>query len=331
MAQTKSPRNKTISITGQEREVLQNRLSPLPSQKDIPLSATDFTNVMFHLDCRALMPLLPAGGFDMIFADPPYNIKTQFKGHDISTVGNGEYRSWLETWIPKVRSLLRPNGTFYICGDWRSSHAIIDICSQYFVLQNRITFSRNKGRGSSRNWKQDTEDIWHFTLSDDFYFDVSSVMILKKVHCPYFTERGNPKGWTEKDSNGERFRLKYPSNFWDDITTPFWAMQENTDHPTQKSEHMLARLILASTAPGGAVFDPFLGSGTTAVTAKKLGRLFCGCDTELDYLCMALKRLDLADNYPGIYRYENSVFREKDDFVDSHRMCDFCVHTQSSL
>ena len=71
---------------------------------------------------------------------------------------------------------------------------------------------------------------------------------------------------------GGNFRDTHPSNLWTDISVPFWSMPENTDHPTQKAEKLIAKLVLASTNPGDFVFDPFLGSGTSSVVAKKLGK-----------------------------------------------------------
>lgn len=91
----------------------------------------------------------------------------------------------------------------------------------------------------------------------------------RRVIAPYRLN-GNPKDWHESETGN--FRDTAPSNFWDDISVPFWSMPENTDHPTQKPEKLIAKLVLASSEKGDLVFDPFLGSGTTSVVAKKLGR-----------------------------------------------------------
>ena len=115
-------------------------------------------------------------------------------------------------------------------------------------------------------------------------------------------------------SAGGKFRLTYPSNFWDDISVPYWSMPENTDHPTQKPEKLLAKLILASCPPGGFVFDPFSGSGTTLVTAKKLGRHFCGIEQNKEYCCWSLERLNRAETNPEIQGYTDGVFWERNSF-----------------
>jgi len=157
------------------------------------------------------------------------------------------------------------------------------------------------------------------------YFDVNSVKLKRRVIAPYRTDEGNPKDWDES-ANGN-YRLTHPSNIWSDITVPFWSMPENTDHPTQKPEKLIAKLILASSRPCEFVFDPFLGSGTTAVVAKKLGRRFCGVELDRDYCCWALKRIKLAECDSSIQGYSDGVFWERNSLSDQkpHRVRDSCL------
>ncbi|MBP5793552.1 MAG: site-specific DNA-methyltransferase, partial [Spirochaetaceae bacterium] len=119
---------------------------------------------------------------------------------------------------------------------------------------------------------------------------------------------GKPKDWDESDDGN--FRLTCPSNFWDDISVPFWSMPENTDHPTQKPEKLYAQVVLASSKEGDMVFDPFLGSGTASVVAKKLGRQYCGIELNEEYCLWAEKRLQLADKDKTIQGYADGVFWE---------------------
>ena len=142
----------------------------------------------------------------------------------------------------------------------------------------------------------------------DFYFDVESVKQKRRVLAPY-RQDGEPKDWQETEAG--RFRLTHPGNFWDDISVPYWSMPENTEHPTQKPEKLLAKLVLASCPPGGLVLDPFLGSGTSAVVAKKLGRHFLGVEQNLDYCLLAQKRLAMAEDNPSIQGYTDGVFWER--------------------
>jgi site-specific DNA-methyltransferase (adenine-specific) len=135
------------------------------------------------------------------------------------------------------------------------------------------------------------------------------VKIKRKVIAPYRDEKGTPKDW-EKHEHGN-FRITHPPNIWTDITIPFWSMAENTNHPTQKPEKLLAKIILASSNKGDIVFDPFLGSGTTVVVAKKLGRKYCGVEVDEYYCCLAGKRLAHAEVDKTIQGYYDGVFWER--------------------
>lgn len=146
-------------------------------------------------------------------------------------------------------------------------------------------------------------------MSDRYTFNLDAVKQKRRVIAPYRTETGQPKDWNQEDRGN--FRLTHPSNLWTDISIPFWSMPENTDHPTQKPEKPIAKLILASSHSEDMVFDPFLGSGTSAVVAKKLKRNFTGIELNQEYCCWALKRLQLAENDPSIQGYTDGVFWER--------------------
>ena len=162
---------------------------------------------------------------------------------------------------------------------------------------------------SKNNWKNCLEDIWFFTKSDEYVFNLENVKIQRPVIAPYKDKEGKPKDWVE--NNGEKFRLTHPSNVWTDISIPFWSMPENTPHPTQKPEKLIAKLILASSNEGDLVFDPFLGSGTTSVVAKKLGRNYLGIEREQEYVAVAEKRIELAAADTNIQGFENGIFKAR--------------------
>jgi site-specific DNA-methyltransferase (adenine-specific) len=183
------------------------------------------------------------------------------------------------------------------------------VAAKHLVVRNRITWEREKGRGARANWKNCSEDIWFCTVSDEYTFNLHAVKLRRRVVAPYSTADGQPKDW-EKTGNGN-YRLTCPSNLWTDLTVPFWSMPENTDHPTQKPEKLLAKIILASTNPGDMVLDPFLGSGTTSVVAKKLGRRYLGIEVDEEFCCLAEKRLAMADRDKTIQGYSNGAFWER--------------------
>jgi site-specific DNA-methyltransferase (adenine-specific) len=186
--------------------------------------------------------------------------------------------------------------------------------AKHLTILNRITWQREKGRGSGRNWKNCLEDIWFAVRDPKHYtFNANAVKLRRRVRAPYRTD-GQPRDW-QQQPDGIKTRLTSPSNLWDDITVPFWSMSENTEHPTQKPEKLLARLILASSNEGDVVFDPFLGSGTTSVVAKKLGRHFVGIEQDETYALLAAKRLQLAESDKRIQGYKNGEFYERNSNI----------------
>lgn len=259
-------------------------------------------------DAANLLSTLPATTFDLLFADPPYNLTKKFGKEKFNSTTGDAYEAWLDSWLRLCTPLMKATASVYICGDWRSSAAIQRVGSKYFKLQNRITWEREKGRGAKANWKNSAEDIWFFTVSDEFTFNLDAVKQRRRVIAPY-RENGKPKDWSESE-NGN-FRDTHPSNLWTDITVPFWSMPENTDHPTQKPEKLLAKIILASSNPGDIILDPFAGSGTTAVVAKKLGRDFVAIESDEEYCLLALKRLELAETDKSIQGFSDGVFWER--------------------
>ncbi len=300
----RAPRNRTIELKPEEIEVFRQRLI---SEKEIS-DLDSIKNKTICGDTFKTLKLLPEKSFDLLFADPPYNLTKDFGAESFKQTSLEAYEIWLDSWLKDCVKLLKSNASVYICGDWRSASAIQRIGMKYFTLRNRITWEREKGRGARRNWKNSSEDIWFFTVSDEFIFNIESVKIKRKVIAPY-TENGKPKDWQKSESGN--FRLTSPSNLWNDLTVPFWSMPENTTHPTQKPEKLLAKIILASTNENALVLDPFAGSGTTAVAAKKLNRSFCGIELDENYCLLTEKRLALAEKNKTIQGFADGVFYER--------------------
>ena len=297
-------RNKTLTVTASEIQELRKRLIN-PSA----ISGTNFLGRTVLGDCFSVFDKIPARTVDLLVLDPPYNLNKKFGTAKFSRVPVGQYTDWLRHLFQLVSPILKPTATIYICGDWLSSTSIFTAASEFFYVRNRITWEREKGRGALANWKNASEDIWFCTMSDHHTFNVDAVKLRRRVIAPYREADGRPKDWLETERGN--FRDTYPSNLWSDITIPFWSMAENTDHPTQKSEKLIAKLILASSNPGDIVFDPFLGSGTSSVVAKKLDRQFCGVETNEVYALLAEKRIMLAGSNPVIQGYRDRVFWER--------------------
>jgi site-specific DNA-methyltransferase (adenine-specific) len=300
----KAPRNRTITLSEEEREHYRQKLLKVNN----PVSLKQILNRVINKDIFKVVDLLPQKFVDLLFIDPPYNLTKTFNNRAFKQVGVMQYMEWMESWLKKIVRLLRPTASIYICGDWRSSAAIHLLCEKYFIVRNRITFEREKGRGAKKDWKNNSEDIWFCTASDDYFFNAEAVKLKRRVLAPY-RENGIPKDWTE-DEKG-KYRLTHPSNIWTDITIPFWSMPENTPHPTQKPEKLLAKIILASSKEGDNIFDPFAGVGTTGVVAKKLKRNFVMVEIDEEYCLYAEKRLQMAEEESSIQGYFDGVFWER--------------------
>ncbi|MDE0031686.1 MAG: site-specific DNA-methyltransferase [Deltaproteobacteria bacterium] len=302
--QERAPRNRTLSCTDEEVMALSRDIMHVKST----IALSDIEGRLLSGDIFELARYLPSAFVDLLILDPPYNLSKNYDGNLFKRKEQDEYQSWFDGVVDLLDPMLKPDSTIYVCADWKTSTLVLPILESRFHVRNRITWEREKGRGAKMNWKNNTEDIWFCTKSDRYYFDVDAVKLKRRVLAPYRVD-GRPKDWVQEEDGN--YRLTYPSNIWTDVTVPFWSMSENTDHPTQKPEKLMAKLILASSKKGGFVFDPFLGSGTSVVVAAKLQRRWCGVDINTRYLCLAHKRVTAAKEDSTIQGYEKGVFWER--------------------
>jgi site-specific DNA-methyltransferase (adenine-specific) len=301
----RAPRNRTLTLSPSDVRRFRNR----PRHLTGPVSPLSLLNRTIHQDLFTILDWLPDQFVDLLFLDPPYNLNKNFHSMTFQERSLADYADWIESWFGPLRKVLKPAASVYFCGDWRCSSAIQRVMEKHLIVHNRITWEREKGRGSMTNWKNCSEDIWFGTVSEDYTFHADAVKLKRKVIAPYTDAAGLPKDWERNGNSGHR--LTFPSNLWTDLTVPFWSMPENTDHPTQKPEKLLAKIILASTNRGDVVFDPFFGSGTALVAAKKLGRQYAGVERDGTYCLLAEKRLALAEADSCIQGYQDGVFWER--------------------
>lgn len=298
----KSIRNKTIDFPIEQANEYLDRCVLEQSVKEIPLNKTIVGDAF-----RSLKKVKDKS-VDLLIVDPPYNLDKNFHGNGFKKLKTEQYEEYTEKWINAVKDKLKDTASIYVCCDWKSALVIGPIVAKHFNLINRITWQREKGRGAKTNWKNSMEDIFFATVSSDYTFNLEAVKQRKKVLAPYRKD-GAPKDWVETEEG--KFRNTCPSNFWDDIAVPYWSMAENTAHPTQKPEKLIAKLILASSNPNDVILDPFAGSGTTAVVAKKLGRNFISLEQNPLYCAWAEKRLLDSETNPTIQGYHNGIFWER--------------------
>ena len=318
MEKKRAKNNRTITITPDEVAALSQLITPAEAVTD----GFDFDNRIIRGDLLAVLDRIPDRIADLIIVDPPYNLSKNFHGMNFQARSQEAYLDYLRSWFHRVCEKLKPTGSLYLCGDWRCTAALQTVMAEELTVLNRVTWQREKGKGARQNWKNGMEDIWYGVKDKrHYYFNVEAVKQKRRVLAPY-RQNGKPKDWEETDRGN--FRLTCPSNFWDDISIPFWSMPENTDHPTQKPEKLYAKLILASSREGDLVFDPFLGSGTAAVVAKKLNRRYLGVELNEEYCLWAAKRLSLAEHDLSIQGYADGVFWERNTLAEQK------AHTGSS-
>lgn len=301
----KAPRNKTIDTDLESGKSYLERCISVTDKIDNINLIIDKTILG---DTFSVLPLLPEKSADLVIADPPYNLRKSFNGSVFTKKSSEDYAEYTRSWLKLICPLIKEGGTLYFCCDWETGIIAAPVLSEFLTVRSRITWQREKGRGAAKNWKNSVEDIWFCTKGENYTFNLNAVKLRRRVLAPY-KENGEPKDWSETESG--RFRDTCPSNFWDDITVPFWSMPENTAHPTQKPEKLAAKLILASSDKGDLVLDPFLGSGTTSVVAKKLGRHYLGIEREPQYCLWAEERIEKAAQDPEIQGFDGNVFYER--------------------
>jgi site-specific DNA-methyltransferase (adenine-specific) len=272
-ASTRAPRNRTLF------------LEPGDEARYVPRPLPDgFCEGVFVGDALEFLSRVPAGTADLIFADPPYNLGKDFGNNRDA---RRDWPAWTARWLDLAKRALSPAGSIYVCATWQNGAVLQRLLEERFVVRTRITWKRDKGRGAKANWKANHEDVWFATAGARYTFNLEAVKVEKRVIAPYRDGAGRPKDWDEATGT----RRTHPSNIWTDLCVPFWSMPENTPHPAQKPERLVERVLLASSTAGDLVIDPFVGSGTTAVVARRLGRRFAGVEVNPDYVRLALKRL----------------------------------------
>ncbi len=167
----RASRNRTLTLSPEDIARLRPRLLAIDSVR----RGESVVGRTIHGDSFALLPLLPPATIDLLIADPPYNLTKSYSGSTFKERSSTAYECWFRAWIELVRPLLKPSASLYVCSEWRSSGLVQRVLEEYFQVQNRITWEREKGRGALRNWKNCSEDIWFCTVSDAYFFDVAAV------------------------------------------------------------------------------------------------------------------------------------------------------------
>ncbi|QIK38171.1 site-specific DNA-methyltransferase [Caldichromatium japonicum] len=268
-------------------------------------------------DAIAWLRSLETESVDMIFADPPYNIK---KAEWDTFESQEEYVEWSLLWIREAARVLKPSGTLYICG---FSEIIADLklpASRFFKGCRWLIWHYKNKANLGSDWGRSHESILHFRKSKNFTFNIDDVRIPYGNHTLKYPEHPQAETSQYGKGNGRKNTIWQPHPRGAkprdviEIPTTCNGMHEKTPHPTQKPEELLRKLVLASSNVGDLIVDPFLGSGTTAVVAEQLRRNWKGCDISLEYCRWAVRRIELVEDWPIEkwiqYDFENAERRK---------------------
>lgn len=249
---------------------------------------------LFLGDSRQWLAALPTTSVDLVFADPPYNLK---KAEWDNFESQEAYIAWSLGWIAEAARILKPTGSLYICG---FSEILADLkhpAARYFHACRWLVWHYRNKANLGRDWGRSHESILHLRKSSEFALRLDAVRIPYGNHTLKYPV--HPQAETSNFGNGKPREEDWqphpqgakPKDVFE-IPTTCNGMGEKTPHPTQKPEELLRKLILAASDEGQTVLDPFSGSGTTLVVAEQLNRRWLGCDLKLEYNQWAIQRLE---------------------------------------
>ena len=248
----------------------------------------DWRNRIFCEDAIAGIDRIPDGAIDLIIADPPYGLGKDY-GNDSDKLEAAEYLAWMTRWADAVLPKLKPNGSLYVFLTWRNSPEIFVMLKQRMTMINEIIWDRRVPSmgGSTRRFSSVHDTVGFFVNAKNYYFDLDAIRIPYDAATKKARTRSIFVGakWLEIGHN--------PKDVWS-VSRLHREHRERADHPTQKPLEIVERMLKASCPPGGVVFDPFMGSGTTAVAALRCQREFVGFELNPDYCAMIAIRLQQA-------------------------------------
>lgn len=232
---------------------------------------------------------------DLIFADPPYNIGKYFGNNKDSWSSVDEYISWCKEWIDECFRVLKDEGTFYfMTATQHMPYLDCYIQEKYNVLCRIVWSYDSSGVQSKKCYGSLYEPILMVNKNskNKYTFNRNDILIdaptgSKRKLIDY--RKTPPQPYSNK---------KLPGNVWNFSRVRF-LMDEYENHPTQKPEQLLERIILASSNPNDIVLDPFSGSFTTSAVAIKLGRKAIGFDLNEDYAKIGVRRTGISNTYNG--------------------------------
>ena len=269
---------------------------------------------LFNYDAIKYLKQLESNSIDLIFADPPYNIK---KAEWDTFSSQKEYVDWSMEWISEAQRVLKRTGSLYVCG---FSEILADIkwsASRLFKgCKWLVWFYRNKAN-LGNDWGRSRESILHFRKSKEYIFNIDKIRIPYNEHTLKYPKRTQAETSQysknkKKDYNWEPNPLGAKPKDVLEIPTISNGAWEKFPHITQKPVELLRKIILSSSNPDSLILDPFGGSGTTYAVAEAYNRKWLG--TELDTIYCDIIKDRLTDQ-----EHINRIFYAKDELDSNHR------------
>lgn len=245
-------------------------------------------------DCLLCLDEVVDKSCRLVFADPPYNMGKRFGTNLDKWNTPGEYRDWCELWIDKCINKLTEDGCIMIMGHPRYSAYLIPYLDSRLVYVNQLAFYYTDGMPERKNFERRYEIIMYYRKnSDNYIFNVEDV----RVPLIRYDKTSNPRG-------------KIPNDVWQ-IHRVRWNSRERVSlgngkiaHAAQKPIRLMRRIILVTTNANDLVLDPFLGTGTTSVAAKELGRKSIGIEINPLYAEISLKRINQSIEFDRELSFE---------------------------
>lgn len=252
-------------------------------------------SVVVHGDCIEVLATIKSKSVDLIFADPPYNIGKDFGNNKDQWVSVDEYVAWCKKWIDECMRVLKDDGTMYfMTATQHMPYLDIYVSRKYHVLSRIVWTYDSSGVQSKKNFGSLYEPILMIckTPKSSYVFNADAILVEAKT--------GSVRKLIDyrKDPPQPYSTEKVPGNVWNFSRVRF-KMDEYENHPTQKPEALLERIIKASSNIGDIVLDPFAGSFTTCAVAHKLGRKTVGIDLNHEYFEIGIRRVGIANEYKG--------------------------------
>lgn len=249
---------------------------------------------VFHGDTLDVLPMLSDESVDLIFVDPPYNIGKKFANFIDKWPSEKEYIEWCKQWLDVCIKKLSSTGTMYVMASTQSMPYIDLYLRERLTIMSRIIwYYDSSGVQAKKRFGSLYEPILHCVKNPDAYtFNAEDIMVEAKTGSQRKLidyRKKNPTVYNSK---------KVPGNIWY-FPRVRYRMPEYENHPSQKPESLLERIILASSNPEDLVLDPFAGTFTTCAVAKKFNRRCIGIEMQEEYIKIGLRRLDITDTYKG--------------------------------